>query len=90
LLSLVAMKNKAPSLRTKPTTANTLTKPRRRPAKAKAESAASTPETGGTAAAPSEVEVARRAYEIFLDRDGAPGDPVADWLRAERELGVAG
>jgi hypothetical protein len=27
-----------------------------------------------------------RAYEIFLARKGAPGDPVTDWLQAEREL----
>lgn len=33
-----------------------------------------------------------RAYEIFLGRKGAPGDPVTDWLQAERELraGIAG
>lgn len=27
-----------------------------------------------------------RAYEIFLERHGAPGSQVEDWLRAEREL----
>jgi hypothetical protein len=31
-------------------------------------------------------EVQRRAYEIYLERNGAPGDPVSDWLQAEREL----
>lgn len=33
-----------------------------------------------------------RAYEIFLGRKGAPGDPVTDWLQAEGELraGIAG
>jgi hypothetical protein len=31
-------------------------------------------------------DVRRRAYEIYLARHGAPGDPVADWLQAEREL----
>jgi hypothetical protein len=33
-----------------------------------------------------------RAYYIFLDRGGEPGDPFEDWLRAERELmsGMAG
>ena len=30
--------------------------------------------------------IARRAYEIYLERGGAPGDPLDDWLRAEREL----
>jgi len=34
----------------------------------------------------SEAVVAQRAYEIFLARNGAPGDPVADWLQAEYEL----
>ncbi|MBI3963025.1 MAG: DUF2934 domain-containing protein [Deinococcus sp.] len=38
-----------------------------------------------------QVEVAEeairlRAYEIYLARSGAPGDPVADWLQAEQEL----
>jgi hypothetical protein len=27
-----------------------------------------------------------RAYEIFVAREGAPGDEVQDWLQAEREL----
>lgn len=27
-----------------------------------------------------------RAYEIYVARGGAPGDPVEDWLQAEREL----
>lgn len=30
--------------------------------------------------------VRRRAYEIYLSRDGAAGDPDADWLTAEREI----
>jgi hypothetical protein len=31
-------------------------------------------------------EVARRAYEIYLERGSGPGLDVDDWLRAEREL----
>jgi hypothetical protein len=31
-------------------------------------------------------EVARRAYELFLARDGAEGHDVEDWLEAERQL----
>lgn len=27
-----------------------------------------------------------RAYEIYLERAGAPGNPLEDWIRAEREL----
>ena len=29
--------------------------------------------------------IAQRAYELFRQRDGLPGDPMADWLAAERE-----
>jgi hypothetical protein len=36
--------------------------------------------------APSHEEISRRAYEIYLERDGLPGDELDDWLRAEREL----
>jgi hypothetical protein len=36
--------------------------------------------------APSHEEIRRRAYEIYLERDGLPGDELDDWLRAEREL----
>jgi DUF2934 family protein len=31
-------------------------------------------------------EISRRAYEIYLERNGLPGDELDDWLRAEREL----
>jgi len=27
-----------------------------------------------------------RAYEIYLERGGSPGNPLEDWVRAEREL----
>jgi len=39
-----------------------------------------------TAAAPSADSIRLRAYQFYLERGGAPGDPLADWLRAEREL----
>ena len=39
--------------------------------------------------APTYEEVSRRAYEIYLERNGAPGDPHSDWLRAEAELTAA-
>ena len=35
---------------------------------------------------PSHEEIRRRAYEIYLERDCGPGDELADWFRAEREL----
>ena len=35
---------------------------------------------------PTNEEIALRAYHIYLERGSAPGDPMQDWLRAEREL----
>ena len=32
--------------------------------------------------------IARRAYQLFLERGGLHGDPLADWLRAESELQI--
>ena len=36
--------------------------------------------------APSHEEIRRRAYEIYLERGGLPGNELDDWHRAEREL----
>ena len=38
---------------------------------------------------PTHEEISLRAYEIYLERNGAPGDPHSDWLRAEAELASA-
>ena len=35
---------------------------------------------------PSDDDIRLRAYHFYLERGGAPGDPYADWLRAEAEL----
>ena len=35
---------------------------------------------------PSKKEIRDRAYYIYLARGGINGDPVSDWIRAEREL----
>jgi hypothetical protein len=35
---------------------------------------------------PEHEDIALRAYEIYLERAGAPGNPLDDWTRAEREL----
>ena len=35
---------------------------------------------------PTSEEIQARAYELYLERKGAPGDPLEDWVRAEREL----
>jgi hypothetical protein len=31
-------------------------------------------------------KIQQRAYEIYLERNGAPGNPIEDWVRAEREI----
>lgn len=43
---------------------------------------------GGTAtlSMPGPDQIRQRAFEIYLRRNGGPGDPVADWIQAEREL----
>jgi hypothetical protein len=35
---------------------------------------------------PTHQEIALRAYQIYVERGGAPGQDVDDWLLAEREL----
>lgn len=35
---------------------------------------------------PTDDQIRRRAYERFLERGGAPGSELDDWLEAEREL----
>lgn len=42
---------------------------------------ARTPQT-----APTLEQIQARAYEIYLERRGAPGSEIEDWLQAEREL----
>jgi hypothetical protein len=39
-----------------------------------------------TKSKPTQDQIATRAYEIYLERGSTPGDPMQDWLRAEREL----
>jgi hypothetical protein len=38
---------------------------------------------------PKQEEIALRAYLIYLERNGAAGNPAEDWLRAEAELTAA-
>ena len=38
------------------------------------------------AALPTENEIRQRAHEIYLRRNGKPGNAVLDWLQAEQEL----
>lgn len=42
-------------------------------------------QTKGTA--PSHEDIARRSYEIFLERGGEHGHDVEHWIQAERDLG---
>jgi hypothetical protein len=42
------------------------------------------PRTNGSH--PAKEEIALRAYQIYLERAGAPGNALDDWTRAEREL----
>jgi hypothetical protein len=37
-------------------------------------------------AAPTDDQIRERAFQIYLARNGAPGDPTSDWLEAERQL----
>jgi len=39
-----------------------------------------------TKAVPTREAIALRAYQIYLERAGAPGNAFEDWTRAEREL----
>lgn len=46
-------------------------------------SAGTNPSTSGNT---TDAQIAERAYQIYLERNGADGDPVSDWLQAEQEL----
>lgn len=38
---------------------------------------------------PSHEEIRLRAYEIYVERGGLPGNELDDWLQAERELDLS-
>jgi len=42
------------------------------------------PRTAKSRPTPEQIQL--RAYEIYLERGGAPGNPLEDWVQAEREL----
>jgi hypothetical protein len=50
--------------------------------------ATGTPASGRSEPKPTDDQIRRRAYEIYLRRvaGGKPGDPKSDWVQAEREL----
>jgi len=55
------------------------------PAAAAAKQMAATPVVGKNGMSLDE-EIRRRAYELYLQRNGQAGDPNRDWLIAEREV----
>jgi len=55
-------------------------------AKATAGAKPATKRTAKAKSAPTYEEIALRAYHIYLERGCTPGDPMQDWLQAEREL----
>ena len=57
-----------------------------------ARASATRPDKENTSAgqAPSHEQIRLRAYEIYLERGGFPGNELDDWLQAERELERAG
>jgi hypothetical protein len=57
--------------------------------KSKVNSVAKQSKPRATKRKPSQEQIALRAYHIYLERNGLPGDPLADWSRAESELGAA-
>lgn len=57
------------------------------PAKKKPKSEAPPPATGVVSKlAPTHDDIAQRAFALYQSRGGQGGDPLHDWLAAEREL----
>jgi hypothetical protein len=44
----------------------------------------------GAGTRPGQDEIARRAYDLFLQRGSVPGHETDDWLQAEAELSAQG
>ncbi len=45
-----------------------------------------TPAKEASCRRPTDEQIRLRAHQIFLARNGAPGDELSDWTQAEREL----
>jgi Protein of unknown function (DUF2934) len=50
--------------------------------------ASNTPASPVTRRQPSQDDIARRSYEIFLERGGIHGNDIEHWAQAERDLGA--
>jgi hypothetical protein len=46
----------------------------------------SSPKPRASKSRPTPEQIQLRAYEIYLERCGAPGNELQDWVQAEREL----
>jgi len=56
------------------------------PKKSATESAPKPRKSSAAHTAPTHDDIALRAYHIFLQRHGAPGNPFDDWKLAEQQL----
>lgn len=56
------------------------------PKKSATESAPKPRKSSAAPTAPTHDDIALRAYHIFLQRRGAPGNPFDDWKLAEQQL----
>ena len=54
--------------------------------KTRTSSSAPVKKTAKAKIGPTPDAIALRAYHIYLERGCTPGDPMQDWLQAEREL----
>ncbi|HVM76103.1 MAG TPA: DUF2934 domain-containing protein [Candidatus Saccharimonadales bacterium] len=58
-------------------------------AKTTSETTTKKPRKAAATSALTHDDIAARAYQIYQERGYAPGDPMEDWLQAERELAGA-
>lgn len=49
----------------------------------------SPPPQAAPPAEPTSEQIRTRAYLLYCERNGGPGDEISDWLQAERELRAA-
>jgi hypothetical protein len=54
--------------------------------KARTSSSPAAKKTRAVKAKPTQDDIALRAYHIYLERGRTAGDPMQDWLQAEKEL----
>lgn len=59
---------------------------KKRSAKTNGPSQAETTHAAGAQPTDLTDEIRQRAHQLYVERAGAPGDPVGDWVRAEKEV----